>query len=157
MRPWIKRTLFGMFGAGIALGGLSACGSYHHGGPGGRMSPEEVAQMREKMIERVSKKLDLNAEQKQRLAVLADKLREQRAALTGNAADPRAEVQALVAGDRFDRARAQTLVSEKTAAINTKSPEVIAAMADFYDSLNATQQQQVREFLQKRRGGWRGH
>ncbi|WP_420998056.1 Spy/CpxP family protein refolding chaperone [Cupriavidus sp. 30B13] len=156
MRPWIKRTLLGLFGAGIAVGGLTACGGYHHG-PGGKMSPEEVAQMREKIIERISKKLDLNAQQKQRLAVLADKLKAQRAALAGNAADPRAEVQALVAGDRFDRARAQSLVSEKTAVINAGSPEVIAAMADFYDSLDATQQQQVREFLQKRRGGWRGH
>ena len=67
--------------------------------------------------------------------------------------DPRAEVQALVTGAKFDRERAQTLVTSKTAAVTTKSPEVITAMADFYDSLNAAQQQKVRDFMQ-RRGGW---
>jgi len=60
---------------------------------------------------------------------------------------------ALVAGDKFDKTRAQALVTEKTAAITGKSPEVIAAMADFYDSLNPAQQQKVREFMDKR-GRW---
>ncbi len=150
MRPWIKRTLFGIFGATIVLGGLSACGHRHEGG--WQMSAEESAKFRNKMIERVSSKLDLTAEQKARLNVLADRLQAQRTALRGTA-DPRAEVQALVAGDKFDRARAQALVTGKTAAITSGSPEVIAAAADFYDSLNPAQQQKVRDFMQ-RRGGW---
>ena len=108
------------------------------------------------MIDRVSSKLELNEDQKQRLGVLADKLKEQRTALVGKTTDPRAEVQALVAGDKFDKARAQTIVAEKTAALSAKSPEVIAAAADFYDSLNTTQQQKVREFMQRRHGWWRG-
>ena len=33
---------------------------------------------------------------------------------------------------------------------------VVAALGDFYDSLNPAQQQKVREFLQKRRGWHRG-
>ena len=66
----------------------------------------------------------------------------------------RAEMQALVTGTTFDRARAQALVEAKTNAVRTKSPEVIAAMADFYDSLKPEQQQKVREFMAKRRG-WR--
>ena len=80
---------------------------------------------------------------------------EQRAALVGKTTDLRAEVQALVAGDKFDRSRAQSLLTEKTAAITSKSPEVINAMADFYDSLNPEQQQKVRDFMQRRRG-WMG-
>lgn len=155
MRPWIKRTLFGLFGATIVFGGLTACG-HRHEGRGWQMSAEESAKFRGKMIERVSAKLELSEDQKQRLGVLADKLKEQRAALVGQTTNPRAEVQALVAGEKFDKARAQTLVSEKTAALNTKSPEVIAAAADFYDSLNPTQQQKVREFMQRRGGWWRG-
>ncbi len=153
MRPWIKRTLYGVFGATIVLGGLSACG-HQKEGRGWQANAEESAKFRGKMIERVSSRLDLTAEQKTRLNVLADKLQEQRAALVGQTTDPRAEVQALVAGDKFDRTRAQNLVSGKTAALNTKSPEVIAAAADFYDSLNPAQQQKVRDFMQ-RRGGWR--
>jgi len=153
MKPWIKRTLFGLFGASILVGGLSAC-SHHRYEYGAGMSAEEQAQFRGKILERVASKLDLNAEQKQRLGVLADKLQEQRAALVGTGANPRAEVQALVAGDKFDRARAQSLVSEKTAALNSKSPEVITAMADFYDGLTPAQQATVREAMQRRHGWW---
>ena len=57
--------------------------------------------------------------------------------------------------DKFDRARAQAWVTEKTAALNSKSPEVIVAMADFFDGLNATQQTKVREAMQGRHGWWR--
>lgn len=157
MRPWMRRTLFGLFGAGLLVGGLSACSHHRPEGRGWQMSAEDSAKFRSRMIERVSEKLALNEDQKQRLGVLADKLKEQRAALVGQTTDPRAEVKALVAGDKFDRARAQNLVGEKTAALNSKSPEVIAAAADFYDSLNVVQQQKVRDFMERRHGGgwWR--
>jgi len=154
MRPWIKRTLIGVFGASILLGGLSACGHYHHGG-GWQASEADSAKMRERMLERVGKELALDDAQKQRLVVLADKLKEQRAALIGNTTDPRAEFQALVAGPKFERDRAQSLVTVKTDALRSKSPEVIAAAADFFDSLKPEQQQKVREFITKRHHGWR--
>ena len=96
---------------------------------------------------------DLDATQKQKLTVLGDKLHEQRIAMMGASKDPRADIKALVAGATFDKTRAQALVTEKTTAINGKSPEVIAALADFYDSLNPAQQQKVREFMDKR-GRW---
>ena len=84
-------------------------------------------------------------------------LREQRNALVGNTSDPRAEMASLVAGPTFDRAKAKSLVEAKTGAITSKSPEVIAAMADFYDSLKPEQQAKVREFMAKRgHRGWRG-
>lgn len=153
MKPWIRRTILSLFGATIVLGSLSACG-HRHDGHGWQMSAEDQAKFRGKMIDRVSGKLDLNEDQKKRLGVLADKLAEQRVALMGKTTDPRAEMQALVAGDKFDKARAQALVSEKTAALNTKSPEVVAAMADFYDSLKPEQQAKVRDYMQHRRHGW---
>ena len=152
MKPWIKRTLIGLFGASILVGGLTACGHRPYGA-GANLSAEQVAQYRAKVLDRVSSKLDLNADQKQRLGVLADKLNEQRSALMGQNKDPRAEVKALVAGVKFDRVRAQALVTEKTTMLQSKSPEVIAALADFYDSLNPAQQQKVRDFMEHR-GRW---
>jgi protein CpxP len=154
MKPWIKRTVFSLLGASILVGGLTACG-HQRQAFGSNMSAEDQAQMRGKIIDRVSGKLDLNADQKQRLNVLADKLQEQRAALVGQTTDPRADMRALVAGDKFDRSPAQTLVAEKTAAISSKSPELITAMADFYDSLTPAQQTKVREAMQGRHGWWR--
>lgn len=153
MRPWIKRTLFGLFGATVALGGLTACGHRYGHERFANMSVEEQAQFRQRAVERVASKLDLNEEQKKRLDAVAVKLQQQRAALRG-ATDPRAEVRSLVAGDKFDRAKAQALVGEKVAVVSTGSPEVIAAFGDFYDSLSPAQQAKVREFLQRGRHGW---
>ena len=153
MKPWIKKTLMGLFGASIAVGGLTACSSgHHHRGP---MSAEKMSEVRGKVVERVSSKLDLNDAQKQKLNVLADKMEAQRTAFMGKATDPRAEMQAIVSGDKFDRARAQTLLEEKSRAVQTNSPEVINALADFYDSLNSEQQQKVRDLMQRRKG-WMG-
>ena len=154
MKRWLKRTLFGVFGASILIGGLSACGHGPHGG-GYNMSEADSSKMRERMLERAGKELKLDDAQKQRLVVLADKLREQRTALMGGTTDPRAELQSLVAGPKFDREHAQAFVEAKTGALRSKSPEVIAAAADFFDSLKPEQQQQVREFMNRRRG-W-GH
>ena len=84
MQPWIKKTLFGLFGASILVGGLTACsgGHYHRHGP---MDAERMAEVRGKVMERVGSKLDLNEAQKQKLATLADKLQAQRAAFVGKA------------------------------------------------------------------------
>ncbi|HSV46650.1 MAG TPA: Spy/CpxP family protein refolding chaperone [Ramlibacter sp.] len=156
MRSWIKRTLFTLFGASLVVGGLTACGHrYEHHGSW-QMNTEEAAKFRGRMVDKVASRLDLNDDQKKKLTVLGEKLHAQRVALAGQGADPRAQVKALVAGDKFDRAKAQALVSEKTAALNAGSPEVIAAAGDFYDSLRPAQQEKVREFMQRRHGWRRG-
>ena len=151
MKPWIKRTLIALSGITIAVGGLTACGTRGHH-EHGAMSAERMTEMRGKVIERVTKKLDLTTEQQQKLGVLADKLQAQRTAFIGQTADPRAEIRQLVAGEKFDRARALNLLDEKTRVVQVSSPEVINALADFYDSLNPTQQAEVRDMMQKRRG-----
>jgi len=152
MKRWIKRSLFALFGVTVLVTGLSACGHRNHEF-GAQLSAEEYSQKRDKIVDKAASKLDLNDDQKKRLATLGDKLYEQRTALIGQTKDPRAEMKALVAGATFDKARAQTLVTEKTTALQTKSPEVIAAMADFYDSLNPAQQQKVRDYMEGR-GHW---
>ncbi|WHZ12112.1 MAG: hypothetical protein OJF60_002553 [Burkholderiaceae bacterium] len=154
MKPWIKRSLIGLAGAGIALGVLSSCGHRTHGN-WANATPEQAAAWRGKMVDRVAGKLDLNAEQRARLTKLADALHNERMAVRGSGS-PRAEFQSLFAGDKFDRSKAQALVQQKTDALKSGSPEVIAALGDFYDDLNPAQQQKVRDFLQRRHGWHRG-
>ena len=125
MRPWIKRSLIALFGAAVLAGGLSACGHHEHGPGMAQMSAEDAAKWREKLIERAGKELQLDATQKQQLGVLFDRLREQRNAL----------------------------VDEKTGAVRSKSPEVIAAAGDFYDGLKPEQQAKLRDWLQSRGHG----
>ena len=154
MNPWIKRIVLGLAGITLVAGGLTACGmSRHHGM--GSMSEGDATAWRAKQIERVADRLDLDAAQKTKLAALGEVMAQQRKALRGNTDNPRAEFQALIAGPTFDRNAAQNLVQQKTDAIRAGSPQVIAAMGDFYDSLRPEQQQKVRDFMQKQKRGWR--
>ncbi len=149
MKPWIQRGLFGLFGGVLLAGSIAGCAGHRHGGG-------DPAAFSAKVVERVGSKLDLDAAQKQKLAVLADRLQAQRAALRGGG-DPRAQFKALFAGDRLDQAGAARMVEEKTAAVRTGSPEIIAAAADFFDHLRPDQQQKVREFMDRgRRWGRHG-
>ncbi len=160
MKRWLRRTLIGtatLFGAVTLFGALGACSHHDHARHGwSAMSDEDAAKMKARLVEKAGDKLELDAAQKAKLGALADKLREQRTAFVGDTKDPRAELQSLIAGPTFDRSKAQGLVQSKTQAVQAKSPEVIAAMADFYDSLKPEQQAKVREYLQKGRRGWRG-
>jgi periplasmic protein CpxP/Spy len=154
MKRWLKRTLIGVFGASVLFGSLAACSHRHHHTNWQSMSEEDAAKMRSRMIERVASRLDLDEAQKAKLGVVADQLRAGRQALRGDT-DPRADVQSLVAGNTFDRAKAKALIDAKTSTVQSKSPELIAAFGDFYDSLKPEQQQKVRDFMQRGRHGWR--
>jgi len=155
MKHWIKRTLFGFAGLAVVAGSIAGCAGHRHGWGSG-----DSAEFRTKMVERVGSKLELDASQKQKLTVLAEKLQAQRQAMrgAGGAGDPRLQFKALFAGNKLDQAGAARLVDEKTTAVRNGSPEIIAAAADFFDSLNAAQQQKVRDFMDRggRRWGHRG-
>lgn len=157
MRRWIKRTMIGVFGVSMLAGGMAACSHQRHGGWYGQMSESDRAEMRVRMVERASRKLDLDAAQKAKLSVLADTLAAQRKAMVTQGGEPREELKAVLAGAQFDRARAQALVESKTTLLREGSPTVIGALADFFDSLRPEQQQKVRELLERRgHHGWRG-
>ncbi|MCW5611317.1 MAG: Spy/CpxP family protein refolding chaperone [Rubrivivax sp.] len=149
MKTWIKRTLIvGTVGA-VLLGGFAAFAHRaHHGWR--TMDAAQLTEAKTRVVERVASRMDLDAAQKARLAVLGDRLLEQRAALLAGG-DPRAAVQGLVAGASFDRAGAEALLIAKTDALRQGAPAVIAAFGDFYDGLRPEQQQQLRERLA--RGG----
>jgi Spy/CpxP family protein refolding chaperone len=153
MKPWIKRTLIGLTSVTVLLGGLAACG--HRGDHARGWSDERITEVRGKAIDKISGKLDLNAEQKAKLGVLADQMIASRKAFRGDT-DPRTDIQALIAGNQFDRSKAQQLLDQKLQAAQGNGPQMLGAFGDFYDSLNPEQQKQVRERLEKRRHGWWG-
>ena len=98
MKTWIKRSLIAFTGLALIGGGLAACGHHRHHAGWGPMSEADAAQMKAKMVDRVGSKLNLDTAQKAKLDTLADTLREQRKAFVGNDGNPRAELQALMAG-----------------------------------------------------------
>ena len=127
----IRRALFGVLGVTLIAGGLSACGHHRDHGWGANATPEQFAQQRDRLVDRAASKLDLNAEQKKLLAVVGDKLFEQRKAMMGQTTDPCAELKSLVAGPKFDTAKAQALITDKTTAMQARSPETLAALAAY--------------------------
>jgi Spy/CpxP family protein refolding chaperone len=146
----IRRILFTALGVTLIAAGLSACGHNRDHAWGANVTQEQFAQQRDKMVDRAASKLDLNAEQKKLLAAVGDKVFEQRKAVIGQITDPRAELKSLIAGPKFDTAKAQTLITDKTTVMQAKSPQTLSALAAFYDSLNATQQQKVRDLVDGR-------
>lgn len=154
MKPWIQRSLIVLTSATVVIGGLTACGS--RGDHARGWSDERVTEMRGKAVSKISDKLELNAGQKAKLEVLADEMIASRKAMRGESGDVRADLQALIAGDRFDRSKAQQMLDQKTRVLQGSGPKVLAAFGDFYDSLDPEQQKQVRERLERRGHGWWG-
>ena len=158
MRAWIKNTLIAALGASVALGGMAFASNARMGGcgwHGGPVSEADAAKFRDKMIERATSELSLDANPRQNLVALADTLHAQRQSMmAGGAADMREQLHGLFAGEKFDAGKAQSLVLEKTEAVRNASPAVIAAVATFYDSLRPEQQQKLRDFMS--RGGMHG-
>lgn len=149
MKRWLKKTLAGLLGTVVLMGGLTACSRGHHG----NWSDEGVAEVRTKVVSKITQKLELNAAQQQKLDGLANEIVAQRTAFRGESKDPRADMAALIQGDKFDRTRAQAMLDQKTQAIQGNAPKVLTALGDFYDSLTPEQQKEVRA-LQDHRHGW---
>ena len=94
MKAWIKRSLMGLTAVTLILGGLTACGS--HGEHARGWSDERINEVRGKAMEKIGSKLELNADQKQKLGVLADEMIASSKAIRGQSADPRADLKALL-------------------------------------------------------------
>jgi protein CpxP len=156
MKTWIKRTLIGLAAGTLLAGGLAACGHRHHEWSAAPLSAEDATRWRARLIERAGKELQLDDAQKAKLGLAFDRLRERRDALAGGIGDPRAELRAMLGGERFDRGRAQAWIDRSADALRGDAPQTVGALADFYDSLRPEQQARLREWLDKRgHGRWR--
>jgi Spy/CpxP family protein refolding chaperone len=150
MKTWLKRTLLGVAVSTALLGTVAAYSQgvgFHHGPP----TPEQMAQHEAMMLTHIGKKLNLDANQAAKLKVLADLFMAQHTP-PAPGTDPHAAEKALIAGNTFDRAGAQNLLNQRIAKMQANGPAIIAATGDFYDSLNATQQQEVRDLAARHHG-----
>lgn len=150
MKTWIRRTLIGAAASTALLGGLAAWAGHAHRA----CWSEDRAQAQACFVDLASRKLDLDAAQQAHLQALATQVQAQRTAMLPAGHTPRAELQALIAGQSFDRSGATALLQAKLQAVQTGSPALINAFGDFYDSLRPGQQAQLRELLQRRRHGF---
>jgi hypothetical protein len=94
------------------------------------------------MLRRVSRKLDLDVAQQQRLTGVQGRMQELRADMQAAKEEHRDALLALLSGERFDRTEAMRLLNVP-----------VAAFGDFYDGLNASQRTRLRELVTRRRCG----
>jgi Spy/CpxP family protein refolding chaperone len=149
MRLWFKPAFAGgLFASMHWFGRRAGRGAGQHR----RHGLHDRAAWRDRAVQQLARRLDLDDAQRTLLAALVERLQAQRDALRGPG-DWRADLRSLVQDGTFDRWHAQDLLQARINALREHGPQVIAAMAELYDRLDARQQAQVRQWLD-RWGGW---
>ncbi len=144
MKTLTKRILIISTGVVLAVS-LSACG--HHAF---HASPEERA---EHLVEYVSNDLDLNETQTTSLNALKSELLDLRKAMKQGQADNRDALLEILSQPALDRDRAVNLIQGRLQTLQDQTPQIVAAIGNFYDGLNAEQQQELREKVEERMKG----
>ena len=77
-------------------------------------------------------------------------------AVHGEMGTARDDFRALIEADSFDQGKALELINSKTATVNSVAPDLVIALGNFMDSLNAEQKQEIVDFMNSREHGKRG-
>jgi Spy/CpxP family protein refolding chaperone len=125
-------------------GAVYAFGQHGHW----NMSSEEKAEL---ITDRVTKKLELDNQQRQNFSALAELVAQIMTDAKANKAQHIAEVGNLLQEPSFNQARALELIQQKTQMINEKAPLVISSLAVFLDSLNSEQKQKMQTLFERHR------
>lgn len=132
------KKVIGMFLMTIAVMGLSV--SCKH------KNPEQKA---EKVVKRVSKKLELNDKQKEKL----DKVKVKMLAIMkdrhSTKEDFHTDVKKLLTQDKVSEVEIKSLLDRKRNHIDQILPEVLPELIDFHASLEPTQKEKLAQFVEK--------
>lgn len=124
----------------ILMGSVAGCG-YRH------TSPEERA---DHIIEKVKKKLSLNEDQVTKLEIVKSEFLMAGKDMKAKRKQIRTSVSEMLEQPTLDQERILSMVREKTQTLNEKAPQVVVALAGFYDSLTPEQQSILREKIKDR-------
>ncbi|NOR71961.1 MAG: hypothetical protein GQ532_20130 [Methylomarinum sp.] len=133
----LKKIMMGIVVSIVTLGGLIACtGPNHH---------ERFAKGGEFM----AKRLDLNEEQKNKMKLLFETIKTEVQEYKDN--QPKQQIIALLAEPELNQSEAILMLEQRSNRIKESAPTVIAAIADFTNSLDNNQRTQLQEILEKGR------
>ncbi|MDH3693007.1 MAG: periplasmic heavy metal sensor [Gammaproteobacteria bacterium] len=128
-------------GAAAYAGSKGGCG-FGHGNGGHRMGGH--------MVERISDRMDLSADQEEKLDNVFDEMRQMRRDVMRDRKDNIQEVLSLLDAPKLDQDKAMAMFNDKAEAIKQHAPEIVAALAEFSDGLSPEQKQQVRDMMEHR-------
>lgn len=112
------------------------------------MTPEEKVEF---VTDRVTKKLNLDSQQQENFAALAETVVQVMLDVKASKQQQVNEIGELLQDPSFNQARAMEMVQQKTQIISERAPLVISSLAVFLDSLDAEQKLQLREFIENHR------
>ncbi len=101
----------------------------------------------------IAKKLELDPTQEQALSVLKDQLLVARSAMHDQRESTISEVRELISADSFNQAQALELINSKTSTVDAMAPEIVGALGNFLDSLDAEQKAEIVDFMESRKRG----
>ena len=128
----------------LIVGGVILVGALAHTWAGDRSHWQNGDRMNH-MVERVGNNLDLDDGQRARLESLSNTLMESRRAIHDGY--EHALILASIEGETLNQSELSTLITNKLDAARLQTPQIVASLAEFYDSLTPEQQQQAREKL----------
>ena len=110
-----------------------------------RGTPEERG---ERMVEKVTEELELTATQQGRLSEVKKEFLDMRKTMQSNREQTKTDIQAMLKQPTLDRNKANSIVNQHIETIHSRSPAIIDAIGNFYDSLDNTQRAELREFIE---------
>ena len=111
----------------------------------------------DRMVNRLTERLELSADQSTALETLQVEMKETRELMRGDAAADGQTLQDLIVADTFDQGAALEMITSRAAALQAQGPELVAAAAVFLDGLSVDQKAQLSELMDRssKRGGGR--
>jgi len=135
-----KRAIIVITSGVLLIGGVAACKHKMHSA-----SAEERGEW---VVEKVSEELELNDNQRVKLVAVKDEFLDMRKTIRSDRTQTRAEVLDMLKQPTLDREKMNAIVSQKIATINARSPAIVDAIGNFFDSLDDSQRAELSEFIE---------
>lgn len=133
-----KRTFITMTGIALLTTGIVAC---NHG------TPEERG---ERMVQKITEELELTETQQANLSGVKDAFLEMRATMKNNREQTKTDIQLMLTQPTLDRDKANSIINQHIDTVHSGSPVIIDAIGDFYDSLDESQQAEIRDIIENK-------
>ena len=130
-----KRTLLYISGAALLATSVVGCHRY---------TPEERGEM---VVEKITQELVLNETQQSNLSAIKTELLELRKSMKDQRDQTKTDIQAMLEQPTLDRNQLNAIVNQYVNTVQSRSPVIIDAIGNFYDSLDDTQRAEVKAFI----------
>ncbi len=128
----------------VTAGTLTIAGMAHAFGYG------DSERRADRMVEKISSRLDLNPTQIENLETLKTTVLAMREDMRDTRSEAGRTVEELLSSPQLDEQKAMQLIDKPMTQVKEKMPAVVSAFATFWNSLDAEQQAEIKEKFEDR-------